>query len=292
MKIKLEIKMANSLSFTILLFAVCASQIQAYDFWDDLRVTWGTSPIEAYHRLPRNTVDAVVDGWQKVSETCENGGRFSGFQWIDPKDDGVALLFDTKGYVAGIQSMVPQSELLVPGSKVDYSKVSMYRNYTLNGRTYFTITAYFIDPTLICHGGLGNGNIGAGSQIYFQNGATDNYLKLGPKNRTQAIAQGWTKNQCIPGMGWHNFFEVEKYDESDCSEVQPTCLLFNEHDELHGFCLTYAGLATSPRFEHPNSAGIEASLGNAPQCLLDQTDLIGATTIHVYFQNNPWFVGC
>jgi len=284
--------MANFVSFTILCLAVCASQIQAFEFWDDLRVTWGPSPIGAYNRLPRNTVDAAKDGWLKVSETCENGGRFSGFQYIYPADDGVALLFDTRGFVAGIQSMVPQSEILVEGSKTNYAKIPMYRNYTLNGKTYFAITAYFIHPTIICSGGNGNGNIGAKSQIYFQNGPTDNHLKIAPKNRTEAELQGWTRNQCIPGMGWHNFFEVEKYTPTDCSEIQPTCILYNEFNEMHGFCLSFGGMSTSPRYEHPNSAGIEAVLGNAPQCLLDQTDLIGATTIHVYFHNNPWFVGC
>jgi len=285
--------MNKFITLTTLCLTLFASQIQAYEFWDDLRVTWGYTPGGAYNRLPRNTFDATQDGWVQNSQDCLNGGRFSGFQWVDPRDDGVALLFDLRGFVAGIQSMVPQSELLVPGSKVNYAKTPMYRNYTLNGKEYFVITAYFVEPSLICTtSDSDSGNIGSESLVFFQNGGSINELKVAPKNRSVAISQGWTKNQCIPGMGWHNFFEVEKYEQTDCTEVQPTCILYNEFDEMHGFCLTFAGLASSPRYEHPNSAGIEASLGNAPQCLLDQTDLIGATTIHVYFDNAPWLVGC
>ena len=123
----------------------------------------------------------------------------------------------------------------------------------------------------------GDGNIGASSLVYFQNGPSPNDLKVAYKSRTDATLNGWSVNQCVPGMGWHNFYDVEHYADADCNEVQPTCLLFNERDELFGFCLTYPGNSTSRlnRWEHPNSLAIAAVLGNAPQCLLDQADQFG-----------------
>jgi len=282
------------LTTTLLLTLFAASEIQAFDFWNDLKVTWGTSPVGAFNRMPRNTFDATVDGWVKTSgDDCENGGRFSGFQWTDPKDDGLALLFDSRGFLAGIQAMVPQSEVLVPGNKLDYTNIRMYQNYTLNGKAYFAINAYFIQPSLICTGaGPENGNIGAQSSIYFQNGPSPTEYKIAYKNRTEAIANGWTKNNCIPSMGQHNFFEVEKYEDTDCAILQPTFLLFNTQDQLIAFGLLFMGNATSPRFEDPSSAAVAAILGEAPKCILDQVDLVGLTTVHVYFDNAPWLIGC
>ena len=41
-----------------------------------------------------------------------------------------------------------------------------------------------------------------------------------------------------------------------------------------------------------NFVFFQATLGDAPQCLLDRTAKYGATTIHVYFNNAPWKMDC
>jgi len=61
--------------------------------------------------------------------------------------------------------------------------------------------------------------------------------------------------------GNHNFFEVEYYEDHDCTEVQPHCLLFNERDELAGFCFAFPSLMSSPRFEHSTVEGINVKKG-------------------------------
>jgi hypothetical protein len=285
--------MAKFITCAILLFAIALPNIQPYEFWNDFRVTWGPSPAAAFHRMPRNTFDATIDGWTQRSTDCVNGGRFSGFQWLNPSDSGVALLFDARGFAAGIQAMIPHSELLVPGSALQYDKVPMYQNHTINGIDYFVITAYFVNPNLICSPSQSDsGNIGANSLVHFQNGASIEQFKTAPKNRTVAISQGWTKNNCIQTMGYHNFFEVEKYQPKECSEMQPTFILYNKAEEMIGFGVTFIGNGTSPRFEHPTSGVIQVILGDAPQCILDQTDLVGFTTLHVFFTNAPWLTTC
>ncbi len=64
------------------------------------------TPETGYERMPRNSVDAERDGWVKLSETCENEGKWAGFRWVDAKDDAVVLMYDVNGYVSGIQSLV------------------------------------------------------------------------------------------------------------------------------------------------------------------------------------------
>jgi len=283
----------------VVLFCLIAlsSQCVAFDFWDDLRVRWDFTPTEnAYVRMPRNTVDAARDGWVLESESCSNGGRFNGFRWMFPSDTGVSLLFDTNNDVVGMQSLVEQSELLFPEQTYKFDKVGMYQNHTINDTTYFVITVYFIDPAVICGsktvGPMPRNNIGTYSQVFFQTGPTPNYVRHAPKTRAAATNLGWTVNQCVPGMGWHNFYEVDKYEEHDCNEVQPTCILYDENDNMIGYCLTYPGMASGGRWEHPSAAAVGAVLGNAPQCILDQAENFGATTTHIYFTNTPWKIGC
>jgi len=280
--------------FAGFLLAVAVTGTAGFDFWNDLRVTWGPIPEIGYDRLPRSTVDAVKDGWVPRSADCLNDGAFNGHRYTHPSDAGIALLYDEFGFVGGIQSLVPQSDLDVVGSTFRFDLVPMYQNHTIDGVTYYVVTVYFQPPAKLCSNETtGDGNIGPSSLVYFQNGPSPSQLKVAYKTRTDAILNGWTINNCVPGMGWHNFYDVEHYEDSDCNEIQPTCLLFNERDELFGFCLTYPGNSTeSTRWEHPNSLAIQAVLGNAPQCLLDQVDLLGATTVHVYFTNTPWREGC
>jgi len=287
--------MMKSTSLIVLVLAGLFVGSFGFDFWNDLRVTWGPTPQTGYDQLPRSERDAILQGWvPRSGADCANSGMFNGFRYTHPSDTGIALLFDANGFVGGIQSLVPQVDLDVAGSTFRFDRVPMYQNHTIDGTTYYVVTVYFQVPSKLCSAdSSGEGNIGATSRVYFQNGPTPADLKVSYKTRTDASLNGWTVNQCVPGMGWHNFYDVEHYADTDCNEVQPTCLLYNEQDELFGFCLTYPGSSRiSRRWEHPTSAGIAAVLGNAPQCLLDQADQFGATTVHVYFTNTPWRVGC
>ena len=100
------------------------------------------------------------------------------------------------------------------------------------------------------------GNIGPRSQVYFQNGYGIQDLRIVYKYRKDAAANGWTVNNCIPGMGWHNFYAVDTYEDHDCKRNQPTCILYNDQDEMLGFCVTYPGFVKSPLYEHPSMDAI------------------------------------
>jgi len=222
-----------------------------------------------------------------------NGGDFYGFQYVHPDDSGVALLYDVNGFVGGVQALLPHDELMVDGGTTEWGEIPMYQNQTIDGVTYFIVTVYFVRPDALCEQNENDdGNIGANSQVYFQNGRGIENLKIAYKHRDEATDNGWTVNNCVRGMGWHNFFEVERYADHDCNRMQPTCILYNEIGEMFGFCLIFPGTGTSPRYEHPNALAIRAVLGETPQCLVDQVNDIGATTIHFYFNNAPWNVGC
>lgn len=280
---------------SITAFLLLSTGCMGFEFWNDFRATWGAVPTMNYFRLPRNIIDAQADGWLQKSTDCENDGDFNGFRWTHPNDSGLALLFDANGYAGGVQALVPQEDLFVSGQYFQFDQIPMYQNHTIDGITYFVVTAYFAVPENMCiESPTHEGNIGTSSKVWFQNGKGIGNLKEAYKHRSDAISNGWTVNNCIPGMGWHNFYEVETWQEVNCEAYQPTCILYDEKDEMHGFCLTFPGNSPKSKyFEHPSTAGIAATLGEtAPQCLLDSVELIGTTTMHIYFTNNPWVIGC
>ena len=135
----------------------------------------------------------------------------------------------------------------------------MLRKHLLKRLIDFT-TIFTFCVELLCESSRKSsvsGNIGASSQIYFQNGRGITDLKEAYKTRSEATNNGWTVNNCVPGMGWHNFYAVDTYEDHNCNQVQPTCILFDENDEMLGFCLTYPANATSSAYEHPSPAGIQ-----------------------------------
>lgn len=130
----------------------------------------------------------------------------------------------------------------------------MYQNETFNGIDFFVLTAYFVPPASICTTGRTLFDLmteGTGTGLWFQNGASPNNQIDVPLTRPEAAEVGWTNCECFPGMGLHNFFEVETWAETDCNTIQPTQATFNLAGEMTGFVLQSSGRVSSTRFESP-----------------------------------------
>ena len=66
--------------------------------------------------MPKTVVDAEDSGWVKINSECVSGGNgntFAGYRYENPDDDGVVVLFDVNGVVAGIQARVSFQESTV-----------------------------------------------------------------------------------------------------------------------------------------------------------------------------------
>lgn len=52
----------------------------------------------------------TTEGWQSVSTSCANSGRYAGFRYRLGEDNSINLLFDKNGIIAGIQALVSLNE--------------------------------------------------------------------------------------------------------------------------------------------------------------------------------------
>jgi len=283
--------------FLAVILGCLASQISAV-YWDGLRVTWGPAPVEGFFtKMPRTAIDAVEQGWESISTTCANFGNYAGFRYKLPTDDNINLLFDRNGIIAGIQALLPHDEIMHPDNPFQYSLVPMFQNETVNGRLFVVLTAYFVPPESICSTGRTVFDLidqGTGTGLWFQNGQSPNAQIDVPLMRSDASELGWTDCECFPGMGLHNFFEVDKWQETNCDRVQPTQATFNLDEEMTGFVFQIFGPTNSTRFETPPNEALYAIIGPSriPQCIIDGNTLYGSSTIHVYMINEPWTIGC
>lgn len=283
-------------SFFALFCLLAVSQVSA-EFWDDFRVTYTALPIGWFDRLPRTLTDSGANGWELVSSECTNGGRFNGFQYIVPGDITVGLLFDVNGTIAGIQALFNKNTLETqPGNTVNYTALSsMYQTFSLNGTESYVLTAYFVDPSIICTTGRDPSQVpveGTGTGLWIQVGPSGTDVEKVPDTRAEAINSGWTQNNCFGGMGAHNFYRVDKYDPSNCTDMRPLFGLYNKENDMLGFGFIIPGTIQTSRFENPPLAAVRLILGETPLCIEDISNTIGQTSLHVYFVDTPRFISC
>ncbi len=101
---------------------------------------------------------------------------------------------------------------------------------------------------------------GTGSGIWVQSGSTPldpDSLVVFPPKRSIASSQGWTNCECFNGMGLHNFWKVEEWNNLNCTEILPVQILYTpDKEELLGFVFQVFGPTSSTRFERPFKQGI------------------------------------
>jgi len=65
--------------------------------------------LEGFFQMPRTSNDARILNWTQINTECLSSGdhsSFAGFRYEHPADDGVVLIFDVNGIIAGIQARV------------------------------------------------------------------------------------------------------------------------------------------------------------------------------------------
>jgi hypothetical protein len=276
--------------------------------WNDLRASCLPGEAEGFAHLPRSIseISSSDAGWAPVSSTpndCSNDGLFNGIQYVKDSNYSVGLLFDVNGIIAGVQMFIPHSVVLTGTNDLDYDATPMYQTATYDGEDFYVLTAYLVDPSTICTTGRTEASLnegGTGTGVWIQNGTSaEDFVQLPqdrPESENESVNNGWTKNNCLPSMGFHNFYSVkQQWADTNCTEMVPVFGLYNKDTKkLHGFGFHTVGNIIDPRFEQPSMAIIRLILGagNIPQCVVDIKAREGITSLHVYFISQPQLISC
>jgi len=282
--------------FTIVL--LCFLPVESLLFgndpdWNTLKVTWGPNPLSSIYfaEQPRTEKDAIKDKYQKIAGVCN--GLTLGNRYIKNNDSALILLFDSQGIIAGVQMAVPIS--LIKGRYYAFDKQRMFNRDVINGIDVYILTAYFVNPATICGAGRDEKSLksdGTGTGLWLQNGVNPLTDSMAIPLREENIGSTkWTKGSCFPSMGVHYWYD--NYLDADCDTFFPSFLLFNR-GKLTGFGWNLVGkFEYSKRFEYPPAAAIQSFLIPVPKCIPKRFEETGGfTTMHLYFNTEPWNLIC
>lgn len=207
------------MKFQFLLVAIFIASTEAFLFgsdltWDDLKVTWGPNPLSSsyFNSMPRTRDAAIQAGW-KLEKSCAqvNGNRYT---LNDSRQ--VILIFNTAGRIAGIASMIPK------GLPHNYPSAKQAEYFQDEG-DYFTVNAYFQDPTTVC-------STRASSTKSFETG--DRVIIVGdgktlniPLVQNQ-VGMPFSKGGCFPTMGRHYYGHVDNKPFTTAIKADQTLPIF------------------------------------------------------------------
>ncbi|KAL4705608.1 hypothetical protein ACJJTC_012855 [Scirpophaga incertulas] len=281
-----------------LIFFLAIASVATGVKYDGLRVKFGWSDAladkEYFFKIPRTITDAEAAGWKRTERPA---GPLPELKMYCPVGRGVCPLFDSAGFVAGLQLALPVDEFLSP---VDpEQKMVIWRAPAMGGepaKDYWTITQYYVSE----------GSLKAGSGPQVENGQTlqdGGVWIMGPSGKLEKIpiseaqlnTTAFVRQNCIPNMGTHYYYKMSR--ALKCEDVLPWFALTNQQELIGTGFMIFGMLAPqTPRhwFEIPPS---EEQLGqviipDAPRCLGETAGAHGIITLHIYYIDDPWNIRC
>lgn len=200
------VKMKGLLILAVFSLSLAYSNAQ----WTDLKIKFGLSPFEsgAFVSLPRTEAEAIRAGWKAVQDCSNNKGK----RYVLGDDRFVTLVFTASGNIAGIASSIPK------GAPFQFPSTLLQDYFEADG-DYYTITAYFVDPTKICTADSSTLPFGG-----------DRLLFKGKKEVVAPSREGqmngfWTRGKCYPMMGNH-WYDSAFRSVFDCIDPKLVSYLF------------------------------------------------------------------
>jgi charged multivesicular body protein 7 len=272
---------------SIIVAFVCISSLhysKADSSWNDLRVTFGLNPLSTwdFDEMPRD-LHGNMKSFTLKDDQCTNGdGTFLGKRYWYKNDPATILLFDVNGYIAGIQTSVPKN------ASWDLSPF-MLGKFVIEEADAYTMTVYFVDPSIICNGGRTNeqyASEGTGTDLYIQMGPkpldSSNIFKV-PQQEADIKDTKWGFGKCFYLMGQHYWYNISK--DMDCNNMVPYCLLYNK-GVLNAFCFAINNNLSSKRYEHPTPTVAQGFMDPVPDCFYATPSYQTLSTLHVYMTSN------
>jgi charged multivesicular body protein 7 len=254
--------------------------------WDGLRVTWSLNPFNGWGFDPMPRDLAEKGGLQLRDNQCNtSNAKFVGQRYWFKKDaaldPAITLIYDTKGIIAGIQTSIPKSSNYTLPTGISS------RQYADDG-DYWTLTAYFVDPSTICTSGRSKEQLkqeGTGNGLWLQSGPDPikDSVRI-PINESEVKQTNWKLGKCFWTMGNHYWYNVTK--DMSCGNFVPNCLMYNK-GKLTAFCFSVNADLPGPRYEHPTAELANKFIDPVPDCFFSDPTFKKLSTIHVYLIDSP-----
>ncbi|XP_076114026.1 uncharacterized protein LOC143082289 [Mytilus galloprovincialis] len=212
------------------------------DMWEALSLRFGV-----WKELPRTSHEAERKGYTRVNDICKTN-QYHGFLYRRLGDTKDIPIYDLNGWIAGIQAMIPaymkgynslnESIALPP---YDIMPPLIYgRDPHEPGRTFYTITAYFKHPQLVCNP-IAKHHIQTGKGLYIQTGLDPIVNHMSIPLESKQLGPMWVQGTCVPRMGTHYFYNLSR--SLPCEKIYPVFLMYDSEGKLGAFGWSFQGFA-------------------------------------------------
>lgn len=267
--------------------------------YDGLRVKFGWSDaladMEYFYKIPRSISEAESEGWRRTERPP---GPLKELRMYCPPGRYVCPLFDTAGFVAGLQISVPVDEFETPlKPEKRFVKWHAAASDGEPAKDYWSATQFYVSEESLKAGAgpqIENGNTLQDGGVWV-NGLDGRLMRI-PCTEAELNTTKFKKQNCIPNMGTHYYYNMTK--ELNCEDLVPWFALITE-TELVGVGLQVIGKFTKPKKARDwfddiakSAKGTKMTIPFSPDCLADMVEKYGILSIHIYYINEPWNIRC
>ncbi|XP_032521633.2 uncharacterized protein LOC116773315 [Danaus plexippus] len=251
-----------------------------------------------FFNVPRTIAAAIHDHW---SLTPRPSGPLASLSMYCHPDLTVCALFDDNGKAAGLQIALDQTEL--KNNKYDMKQTGFVEwAVTLRDgsiRRFWAIQMYFVDqeylnlPAADREASYDDSKLLQQDSLWLTgfNGTVD---RISSKD-SDIQESVFTRQACIPWMGRHYYHKMTKSTQCRADTMYPWFPLTDSGNLIAvGMMVigSYPVKESRDWFEHPPRLAVSTIVPEGPECLYQLAENPGVTTMHVYFINTPWGVGC
>ncbi|CAG4931198.1 unnamed protein product [Parnassius apollo] len=276
----------------------------AYGAWTSgLRVKFdiGLWPgTDFFFELPRTVDDATAENW---TLTERPSGPLSSLVMYCPGERIVCTMFDVDGNIAGLQIAIPQDE--ITGSTMDWPTQG-WTEWTTNTSsgvttTFWTIQQYFVSEETFKMSKEERIKAFERSPDVLRENAVwvtgfDGELMYISKNATDVADSLFTRQACIPWMGRHYYYNMTSETTCTSSTLLPWFPIVHSGELIATGLIAHGSLPIKSDerdwFERPAKLAVQAIVPDGPECLYDLAEDPGIVTLHIYYVENPWYIGC
>ncbi|KAJ8723474.1 hypothetical protein PYW08_003386 [Mythimna loreyi] len=206
---------------------------------------------------------------------------------------------------AAASGWIALDEELVSNAEYGWA-VQGYTNWTttLNDTTkkYFTVQQYYVSNETLAKDAADrkatrNSSLLLQERSLWVTGINGELFEI--STTASDITDGnslFTKQQCIPRMGYHYYYNMTTSSECIDELMFPWFPLI-DHDQLIGIGFNFFGQYTPNAdstnwFEYSGETAVRYTVPNGPECLYEIAHRVGQVTMHTYFIESPYSVVC
>ncbi|XP_041969158.1 uncharacterized protein LOC121726008 [Aricia agestis] len=285
----------------IVLLSIIAVSAAAWEPGLRIKFNVGLRPgTDFFFDVPKTVDAAISEGWSLTQRI--NTAPYPSLVLYCPADRDLCAYFDDLGYIAGLQIALAQDEFTDAIFDWETQGFTEWVPATPTGeiKKYWTIQQYFVSEAYLLQSAADREAMRK-EGVLLQEDAVwvtgiNRAIDRISTSRTDIENSVYTRQACLPWMGRHFYYNMSAETTCTASTMYPWFPLVHSGQLIATGFVVFGKLpiieGQRDWFERPPRLAVQVIVPRGPQCLYDLVDSVGLLTMHIYYVENPWTIGC